>query len=591
MRASKSSQARKSVSATEKGLCLSIKPAIIRFEDMEKDGPLKMKTLVIRNTSHRMQRVKLEFPSVKVFRVLPANSEFILAPGMSTTYQVECRGWDDTKMPVHRLDNIYVRVAGGEPTMSIAIHAFAATSKLEVPQCLQLGRVLQESTCKHTLSIKNHGKKPGYFIIDQPETPDVEVDPLKGEVLPQSCVNCTLILDTKTKGPRRTEFRLTLDGEERKIVILWAVFASSLDLINPTSKTLISKYDFGTVFYGSRSCFKLKVVNSSTGKVSISVQRAQEEGARAAAEQGIQEETLGFGAKKHPIHIFPLNESIESFGAVDLECWFKPKLSPAEKENIAQGFKNTNQPTGIASKKFEANFVISPTTEGYIGDPRHIHLIGKATVVDVHLSRELIDFGETPLHTSLSTEILLRNRNMKLAMGFEIERVSQFRFLPSKGILKPMDTKVIRIDFRPNNLGVFKHKVKISLAGGLNSVSLTLKGKCEVSAKKLTTVKGLHLVPEDFERKSRFINPDDPPRAFTKRKFARQKMDWKNYLTGIEANSIKQPGTRFPKENSDLNHTYDAKEYGLRLKNRTKYSNYLRSIWYVKATFHASSDQ
>eukprot|EP00954_Amorphochlora_amoebiformis_P017303 1318190-Amorphochlora_amoeboformis.AAC.1 len=70
---------------------------------------------------------------------------------MSTTYQVECRGWDDTKMPVHRLDNIYVRlliktasqalvsdfnptflprVAGGEPTMSIAIHAFAATSKL-----------------------------------------------------------------------------------------------------------------------------------------------------------------------------------------------------------------------------------------------------------------------------------------------------------------------------------------------------------------------------------------------------------------------------------------------------------------------------
>eukprot|EP00466_Bigelowiella_natans_P008048 jgi/Bigna1/73806/fgenesh1_pg.26_\ len=448
-----------------------------------------------------------------------------------------------------------------------------------IPTSLNIGRVLQnpELLHEHKFKIKNLGSTKGEFeFIKTSESQDVDFNPPKGQVLPHSSRVVSIKIDVKETGSKRAAVQVKLTGKAgARLDLFWTVFPPVFDLIEPTLSTPISNYDFGALYYGEKKRFVVRAVNSSSQKISFSVRREEEENKSTVPGKPVKR-------PKHTLHIFPFNGVLGPYEYADLECWFRPE---PDTDLLAEGFKATSD-LAVDFKNSEAFFLILPTAEGVTGETRKMHITGRATIADAKLEHDTLDFGETPVNTSLKIESKIRNRSPFLPLKFEFARVGQFRIKPEKGTLRPMESRKFTVIFRPSNLGVFKQQALVTLGNGLRKLILTLKGKAEFAAPKRTQIGGTMRLPEDFKKHITLIDPESSV-VLPKRKFIRQPVvDYKTHLDGLEMYTMPAYagyGDRPP----EMHYSYTPEQHEAMLDNKTRYNEYIRKSHKKRVTKNA----
>jgi hypothetical protein len=76
-----------------------------------------------------------------------------------------------------------------------------------------------------------------------------------------------------------------------------------------------------------------------------------------------------------------------------------------------------------------------------------------------------------------------------------------------------LETVSVLASFLPPQLGKFKSAIKVSLAGGLNFFEVHAIGNSADAGTRKTLLGGTHLLPDDFEKQRKFVNPEEEATA------------------------------------------------------------------------------
>ena len=160
-----------------------------------------------------------------------------------------------------------------------------------------------------------------------------------------------------------------------------------------------------------------------------------------------------------------------------------------------------------------------------------LQLSGKAVVANVQMEASVFDFGECPVHDRRDISTSISNGGSDLSARWFIDRVAQFNFKPSKGILHPGQSQNINVSFKPTQLGRFHKNVNVQIENGASILPLRLVGTSETIGKsRRKIIGGPNAIPEDFKPKSKKVIQDDESMNMSPKKKFRRNMPWEDSL-------------------------------------------------------------
>lgn len=499
---------------------ISINPPQAHFSDVSLGNAFTV-SCMIRNVSSKSTVIRLiSGPSLPCFSVLMLPDK-ALAPGLTIPLKItfysekESKQWTD-------------RIILGCGTKRFEIPLIA-----EFPKCkwhygineneilseradlIDLGVLAIGSSKKLPFIIQNRGSKSGLIeFTTKNKNGIINFNPsrisLSGHT--QGETQIEVIAPSDQLGVVQGSAIIRFDDDTRKeITFSLSIMDTKLNLINP--KTLESLVDgelvFSELYYGNKQSIDLLLVNNGpyeqTYSIGLRTKDADED------RDNDSDDEFGFGnyngKAKPQFYAVPSNGKISAFQKIPIKFFFEPNES-----NYAMGFSSSTQSLGrrdsTASDASVRNSVqiredLAIDVEE-TGQKLLFTLEGKAIVPNVVPSEKSLDFGSCPANDYCDILVTIVNNNI-LPIDFNFLRIAHFQVTPSKGTFKGMETKNIRFSFSPTQLGTFNSQITLSLLEGKYKIQFNVSGRADKLGEKKTIIGGTDKLPEDFERKPKWI--------------------------------------------------------------------------------------
>ncbi|EGR28470.1 hypothetical protein IMG5_174550, partial [Ichthyophthirius multifiliis] len=115
----------------------------------------------------------------------------------------------------------------------------------------------------------------------------------------------------------------------------------------------------------------------------------------------------------------------------------------------------------------------------------------KSTFPQIKLFKQIIKFGECNANDHRDNGFDIENRHNKLPLDIEVLRLPCFQILPKKFILNPNQVTSLKASFSPNNVGVYKKEIELSILGGLYIIGIKVEGNCQRFGDKRQKIRGV----------------------------------------------------------------------------------------------------
>eukprot|EP00818_Percolomonas_sp_WS_P004310 CAMPEP_0117456020 /NCGR_PEP_ID=MMETSP0759-20121206/11661_1 /TAXON_ID=63605 /ORGANISM="Percolomonas cosmopolitus, Strain WS" /LENGTH=2921 /DNA_ID=CAMNT_0005249345 /DNA_START=158 /DNA_END=8920 /DNA_ORIENTATION=- len=585
--ASLSSRPRSTLSQST-SLPISIFPNDVIFSNVTLGTPHTL-TLSLRNTSKKSLTLRLlSSPASSAFSILML-PEKAIAPGLSLPLKVtfyaekEQQQWND---------RIVLGCSGSRKRMEVPLTAFMARCdwhyglsdaelQKERAEVLDVGVAGQGATQRMHLRVENRGEKMGAieFLAKSGAAPaQIGFQPSRVSLAPHTFTDVLVecVSPNDQLGLVQVPIVVRYDDDTRKEVnFAMRVVETTLTLLKPQNKASVadSELRFGDLYFGQREEMDLILVNNSpfpqTFTIGESTKSADED---MADDISTGEEEIGGvkGKVSPPFYSQPNHGTLDPFQKIPVKFLFQPTLarnvlgfSSLQPQNRRES-ASSEEPgaKNIALYKEDLAVEVEET-----GQKLLVTFEGRAVHPDVMPSEKVLNFGTCATNDYRDIMVTLTNNN-QLPIPFSIKKIAHFSASPPKGELKPLETKNIRFTFSPAHLGEFNSNIIVSLLGGKQKISLNMIGEADALGDKKTVVGGTDKLPEDFQRKPKWVkNSRFQPKSLdlSRNRFLEQRKREKEQYT-LETTGFAQ--------------LRDVKKSRA---NKEKYNEYLRTMRETKA--------
>jgi hypothetical protein len=458
-------------------------------------------TLVVKNLSPNVKRIRIQPPQQPEFRVV-AENQIAIAPGLSISIQVEFL----THKPSDVVDRLIVTAEDFK--FKVDLIAMAPCGIVKFDQIVNFEHVITKRAHYKDIIFTNEGSEPCSFTIDQgKESKNITFRPqsaklaAKGREGDKERVRVELSSDqpcvVREIVPVKFEGLSTLGPLTRNIDIIGTCVEQALHVFLEGQE--VETIDFGNVYHGTSKTIKLQLFNDGPTSCSFSAQVNPE---TAGAElNGTLASSPAETVKtaEQPLTICPFSGTVPALGKFPVELTFSPGI-----HNEDKGFICTRAP-----EKDEVPYEYTGKIESEeLNMTIPLRLLGKALRPALKVVPDLLQFGECPVNQRRDIVMRLTNSQEAMTLDFEIPRVPHMDIRPMKGKLAPLQNQNIVVTYMPKALGKLDEIMKINYCKNLYSHSLRVYGHAPMIGEKKVQVKGVDKTGRDFEPEHSFVNPD-----------------------------------------------------------------------------------
>ncbi len=276
--------------------------------------------------------------------------------------------------------------------------------------------------------------------------------------------------------------RLELSGDIVKYLdVMMTVIESKIEIISSGDGSVLNVAKFQPLYYGQRASLRAYLVNSSPFNCSFSITRTRTD-----------ENDFDDTDEVDNFSILPVEGHLPPHSRTPIRLFFHPKFQAKD-----VGFKST-----VSEEReecFSEMVVETVETEQKLT----LGMSGVALNLNVDISEREIRFGNCPVHSHQDVVVSIRNHQPN-PVDFTIERIAHFYASPAVGVLSPHSSTEIVVTFAPNQMGTFKNRLVV-LVAGLKRLCINLFGSSDSISQKTKVMGGITKIPEDFEREKNFI--------------------------------------------------------------------------------------
>lgn len=482
---------------------LLVDPAELVFESAT-PGTVFVMTFSIRNMTKTAQRIRLSPPKTTVFALnyIPAHS---VAPGLDVRAEVQCCLPEDSK---HFVFTDAIVASMGPHRVEIPLMGRKPSPNFSFSPSLEFGLVAEGQTSASTLYVENLGSVAGTVSLELDPSSQLSVSPksltlaAKGDGgVSKSCFNVKFV--GNELGNYRELVSVVATGIEEPMVldVSAQVVVQKMTLLSKSKGAVVESIDFGVLVFGQTKVVESYLVNNSPLPVTYSVRDAEEQLGALADEES---EDPSAPPPDTPIVLSPMEGTIEAYGQALIKATFTPTIPRPERGFMGSILKDLSEPT-VSNLKLA---IYSQESDQTV----EVSLQGTAALPKFTVAPLATRFGVCPVLDRRDATLTLSNAS-PIAMSFDFSKTAHFKVNPSKGILQPEQTLSVIASFTPAQLGKFKGTMRCKVSNGIRDIEVRFTGESEPSNLKKELVGGITALPEHFQPKLKFIDPEEVRRA------------------------------------------------------------------------------
>jgi hypothetical protein len=294
-----------------------------------------------------------------------------------------------------------------------------------------------------------------------------------------------------SSGEHRFPARLELGDQVKNIDIVIKVVERRVELVFANGGGIISSVNYDPLYHGQKTVVKALLINTSPFPSTFSFTKIKSDEVEKDefSDQENDDPSIHFS-------VTPNDGSLGAFSQIPVTLTFNPTLRQRE-----MGFKSAGDGKPVSSQECIQEMAVEILeTEQKIP----FQMRGAALHLGVEVSHKEFRFGNCAVNDWQDVMFTIRNLNEN-PIDFSIDRVAHFHVNPSNGIISGLETQNLILTFMPKQLGTFRNKLSITVAGGLKKIVLQCVGESGAIGQKTKLVGGVDKLHTDFAKEKKFI--------------------------------------------------------------------------------------
>lgn len=445
---------------------LQMVPDEVIFKDIT-PGQIYQMFVQVRNLTRYVKRVRVFQPKTSNFRC-DYDMMGAIAPGLSIELIISF----ETSSSGEFRDSLRI-VSDDDIEVEVPIFAFSPSSKIIFEPFVHLGFIQVGKPKKQSVRFRNEGSTEGKINLRM-NINELEIFPSnKFSLQPGQDCDIDLVYTPQEAGIFRGLIEVICDGQTflNQIDVNATCVEYLRFIINDQGEEL-TKLDFGTVLFGAKKKMRGYLVNNSPENFYFKMsyiqglfESYQEENNLLSPQEVGEEQT------RRILSVEPAEGMIESYAQIPLTFLCKSYVDDDHK--IWTKSYNLAKQVEIApiAQEYEYTAIFYFTNNKYFAfdpnsansDESHKILMMSARAIcpKVVFHTQHLDFGETKIGEEVSLDLHIENRNdIDEPIRIDCAPISQFIMEPKRLSLLPGENKIMKIIFKPLNLGNFEIKAK-----------------------------------------------------------------------------------------------------------------------------------
>ncbi|KNC96854.1 uncharacterized protein SPPG_07686 [Spizellomyces punctatus DAOM BR117] len=527
---------------------IRVTPRHVLIKDYE-PNVCQSRTIKLTNLTRRVQRIAIQPPTTGAFRVKELETGWILvAPGLDVSVVVEFSAeWASKKSSGAGdgvdafVDRLRVVVEEGQD-IDVKLEAYPAGPHLEADEEVDFGTLiakkemgLEDGWITRYVEVRNTGKRRAQISCTWDSKIPIRVTPSSitlaapqealAQPQPASRVttatrpllsSCSLRIDfyPHIVGKLLDTVKIKLDSDVPKpnselkadteiaVRLKATVIDHKLRFRNAGNTITLDpgNIDFGTIYYAQSAGIPVRLENRGPTPVRWVITHTGEskpmvfsqillETANTSTDDTAADNASEDADLRASMSVYPSEGTLEPYQSVPIEFAFSPRLPTP-----SRGFKSSLQsPLPRAYKVPMELKIVNSSAHPYVREGEEsvpITLTGRACPIRAVLQPRTIEFAATPQGQQNVTEAVLRNNGENMSFHFRFLSVAHFHAVPTVGTLRPGEEVLVRVSFKPNQLGDFH----CSMPCLIESIGPHARDSTEVGSVGLVRLEGDKLV-------------------------------------------------------------------------------------------------
>lgn len=516
-------------------------------------------------------------PQAQRIRVIPPKKAFFscnfvpttaIASGLDIRIEVECL-LPLTYTGTENVFEDFLTVLTSDFQVQVPIIAAKPLPDVQFISLIDFGQVVEGSTVNTSIQFHNQGKVNTIISIAKSST--CTFDPKEFELIPNASQNVLVMLNAEYSGSIRELIAVNISGQstERFIDMHANIVTPRLILQSKKTNKILSMIDFGLHTYNSTITYDAILYNVSCIPIAYAVRFLHIES------DNLDEDTTLINDEYKPFTVCPSEGVIGPNEQLNIHFTFQPIISTQSKGFMKKFLYEKAEP-----KLISLHAVIESVESGIVRGLSisvPLKLSGRALIPLISLTSTVLKFGVCNVGDRRDILFSVSSKS-DLDVDFVFTSAPFFKFTPANGTLRAYQTLPIIATFSPSQLGVFNKRAHLSIANSVRIIDLKMSAEAIGITETKHIIEGIHLLPEDFKPKLKFIDPESVLRK--KIESFHRLEPWnkeEEFLTSLSWNE----------DNSDKNFSYDCngpvtyskQELQRRANHKQVYNNYIEASY------------
>ncbi|XP_008056775.2 cilia- and flagella-associated protein 47, partial [Carlito syrichta] len=472
---------------------LRVTPLRMKFPDTLA-GRVYRLPITVQNLGRCNQKIRFQEPIKPQFKLILANLDKELAPGLHVTAMVEYHPDKDEDI----FDQLLISV--GKKIIEIPLIGLIPFCLLEIESEIEsvvnFGMLVANSKvyCKE-IKIINRGRVPGMFKTEYQGRLPILISPTSGIVDSKSSI--VIKVNFCADHPRIVDEEAIVSLQDRPdihLIIKAHVVEQIIELLNMNSNKRLDCIRFGSIFFGTSKIERAVIHNNSPEPLSwVAIMHddsvGEELGTNIQQGTDVALNNLNYIRKIKNIDItnfiscVPNEGTLLPYQKTVITFCFSPKLIIDGKKDI--------EPSHRQDYAVFMRFEFKGNKDGFLRDDNYktiksdqfqkVELALTGTGLPVVLqfnSGKVLNF--TPCFMGERSEIqcIIQNQSKSLPVLYHFKKTAHFKVDPKRGKIDEGCTQHVMCSFIPHQVGFFKVKQVIEIIGSVadeNLQSLSMK--------------------------------------------------------------------------------------------------------------------